>query len=131
MRTIGQQLHGSGFHVVGLRIPGHGTAPSGLLKVTWQDFTAATRLAARHVREKIGPDKPLYFAGYSNGAALAVENRLLAGFVVDDFFPQASDLPEGLTDLELEAVYGGVHGERYRAMIGEIDARLKECGAYQ
>ncbi len=76
MRTLGQQLHGSGFHVVGLRIPGHGTAPSGLLTVTWQDFTAATRLAARHVREKIGPNKPLYFAGYSNGAALAVEYSL-------------------------------------------------------
>ncbi len=76
MRTLGQQLHGSGFHVVGLRIPGHGTAPSALLKVTWQDFTAATRLAVRHVREKIGPDKPLYIAGYSNGAALAVEYSL-------------------------------------------------------
>ena len=76
MRTLGQQLHGGGFHVLGLRIPGHGTAPSGLLKVSWQDFTAATRLAARHVREEIGPDKPLYFAGYSNGAALAVEYSL-------------------------------------------------------
>ena len=76
MRSIGQQLHGSGFHVVGLRIPGHGTAPSALLKVKWQDFTAATRLAVRHVRMKIGPDKPLYIAGYSNGAALAVEYSL-------------------------------------------------------
>ncbi len=76
LRTLGQQLHDSGFHVLGLRIPGHGTAPSGLLKVKWQDFTAATRLATRHVREKIGPDKPLYIAGYSNGAALAVEYSL-------------------------------------------------------
>ena len=78
MRSIGQQLHDSGFQVVGLRIPGHGTAPSALLKVKWQDFTAATRLAARYVREKIGPDKPLYFAGYSNGAALAVDYTLRA-----------------------------------------------------
>ena len=76
LRTIGQQLHGSGFHVVGLRVPGHGTAPSGLLKATWQDFAAATRLAVRHVRETIGSDKPLYIAGYSNGAALAVEYSL-------------------------------------------------------
>ena len=76
MRTLGQQLHGSGFHVVGLRVPGHGTAPSALLGVKWQDFTAAVRLAARDVRENIGPDKPLYFAGYSNGAALAVEYSL-------------------------------------------------------
>jgi esterase/lipase len=76
MRALGQQLHGSGFHVVGLRLPGHGTAPSGLLKVKWQDFAAAVRLAVRHVRETIGPDKPLYIAGYSNGAALAVEYSL-------------------------------------------------------
>jgi alpha-beta hydrolase superfamily lysophospholipase len=76
MRALGEQLHGSGFHVVGLRIPGHGTAPSGLLEVRWQDFTAATRLAVKHVREKVGPDKPLYIVGYSNGAALAVEYSL-------------------------------------------------------
>ena len=76
MRKLGQQLHGSGFYVVGLRVPGHGTAPSGLLNVKWQDFTAAARLSVRHVREKIGPDKPLYIGGYSNGAALAVEYSL-------------------------------------------------------
>lgn len=76
LRALGQQLHGGGFHVVGLRIPGHGTAPSGLLNVKWQDFTAVSRLAVRHVREIIGPDKPLYIVGYSNGAALAVEYSL-------------------------------------------------------
>jgi esterase/lipase len=76
MRTLGEQLHDSGFQVVGLRVPGHGTAPSGLLNVTWQDFAAATRLAVRDMRKKIGPDKPLYIAGYSNGAALAVEYSL-------------------------------------------------------
>jgi len=76
MRALGEQLHGSGFHVVGLRIPGHGTAPSGLLDVKWRDFTAVTRLAVKHVREEVGPDKPLYIVGYSNGAALAVEYSL-------------------------------------------------------
>ena len=76
MRTLGQQLHDSGFHVVGLRIPGHGTAPSALLTVKWQDFTAAVRLAVMHVKGSIGPDKPLYIVGYSNGAALAVEYSL-------------------------------------------------------
>lgn len=76
MRSLGQLLNKDGFHVVGLRIPGHGTVPSGLLDVKWQDFTAAVRIAVRHVREKIGPDRPLYIAGYSNGAALAVEYSL-------------------------------------------------------
>jgi esterase/lipase len=62
--------------VVGLRLPGHGTAPSGLLDVTAADWQAAVRLAARDLRRKIGPDRPLFLVGYSNGAALAVDYTL-------------------------------------------------------
>ncbi len=76
LRALGERLHVLGFHVVGLRLPGHGTAPSGLAYATWEDFAAATRLAARHLRGRIGPDAPLYLIGYSNGAALAVEYAL-------------------------------------------------------
>ncbi len=78
MKTLGQILHRQNYWVIGLRLPGHGTAPSGLLKVTWQDFSAAVRLAVHHLRDKIGPDRPLYIVGYSNGAALAVEYSLAA-----------------------------------------------------
>ena len=45
MRSLAQTLQDMGFWVVGLRLPGHGTAPSGLLNVTWQDFAAATEIA--------------------------------------------------------------------------------------
>ncbi len=76
MRSLGQMLNKQGDWVVGLRIPGHGTAPSGLLDISWHDFTAAVRIAARHIQRKIGPDTPLYIIGYSNGAALAVEYSL-------------------------------------------------------
>ena len=76
MRSLAELAQRNGVLTVGLRIPGHGTAPSGLVRVRWQDFAAAVRLAARHVRERIGPDLPLYIAGYSNGAALAVEYSL-------------------------------------------------------
>lgn len=37
---------------------------------------AASRIAARHVRERIGPDKPFVIAGYSNGGALTVKYSL-------------------------------------------------------
>jgi pimeloyl-ACP methyl ester carboxylesterase len=76
MRALAQMLHDQGYHVVGLRLPGHGTAPVGLVNVSWQDFAAATRLAAHHVRQQIGESKPFYLAGYSTGAALVVEYSL-------------------------------------------------------
>jgi alpha-beta hydrolase superfamily lysophospholipase len=75
MRALAQLLHEQGAWVVGLRIPGHGTAPSGLVETRWQDMAAAVRLAARHVRDAVG-DKPFYLVGYSNGGALSVEYTL-------------------------------------------------------
>ena len=52
--------------------------------------------------------------------------RLLAGpWDIDAVFPQAADLPEGLSDAELEARYGGVGGTDYRKVIDEIERRLE------
>jgi alpha-beta hydrolase superfamily lysophospholipase len=76
LRALAEHLHRRGYWVVGLRLPGHGTAPSGLLDAQWEDFAAAARIGARHVRERIGDEAPLLLAGYSNGAALAVEYAL-------------------------------------------------------
>jgi alpha-beta hydrolase superfamily lysophospholipase len=76
LRAIGRLMHGQGAHVVGLRLPGHGTAPAGLLDVTAADWRAAVRLAALDLRAKIGPDRPFVLVGYSNGAALAVDHAL-------------------------------------------------------
>jgi alpha-beta hydrolase superfamily lysophospholipase len=73
MHNLGRRMAAAGLHVVMLRLPGHGTAPSGLLRVQWQDWAAAVRIAARHVRTRIGPDRPLYLGGFSTGAALSVE----------------------------------------------------------
>jgi len=76
MRALGERLNARGFHVVGLRLPGHGTAPAGLLDVHWNDFAAAVRLAARDLTRRVGGGKPLHIVGYSMGAALAVEYAL-------------------------------------------------------
>jgi alpha-beta hydrolase superfamily lysophospholipase len=75
LRNLGERLHAEGAWVVGLRLPGHGTAPSGLTRVRWQDMAAAIRLAMEHLREKVG-NRPLYLVGYSNGGALAVDYAL-------------------------------------------------------
>jgi alpha-beta hydrolase superfamily lysophospholipase len=75
LRHLAQRLHGTGAHALGLRLPGHGTAPSGLLDITWEDMAAAVRLSVRHLAAK-NPGRPLYIVGYSNGAALAVNYAL-------------------------------------------------------
>ena len=71
LRAVGQQLNRSGAYVLGLRIPGHGTAPAGLVRVTWKDMAAAVQLAVQHIAEE-APGLPIHVVGYSNGAALAV-----------------------------------------------------------
>ena len=76
LRRIGELLHERGFYVLGLRLPGHGTIPGALTEVTWKDWVAASRIAARHVHERIGPGKPFVMAGYSNGGALTVKYNL-------------------------------------------------------
>ncbi|MEA3411317.1 MAG: alpha/beta hydrolase [Pseudomonadota bacterium] len=76
LRSWGKKLYELGYYVVGLRLPGHGTSPSGLVTVKWQDWAAAVRVAASHIEARIGQNKPFYLFGYSNGAALAVEYAL-------------------------------------------------------
>ncbi len=75
MRSIGQTLQQHGAYVIGLRVPGHGQAPSGLLDIRWEDMAAAVQLAVIELQHQY-PDGPLYIVGYSNGGALAVQYAL-------------------------------------------------------
>ncbi len=75
LRALGEKLHEDGFWVIGLRLPGHGTVPSGLMRVTWQDMVAAVRLAMDHLVAQVG-EKPVHIAGYSTGAPLALNLTL-------------------------------------------------------
>ncbi len=75
LRHLGERLHAAGATVLGLRMPGHGTAPSGLVEITWQDMAATVRIAMRHLAQQSG-GRPLYIVGYSTGAALAVHYAL-------------------------------------------------------
>jgi hypothetical protein len=63
--------------------------------------------------------------------ARAMQDRLARGFRVEEFFPPAADLPEGIPDAELQSRYGGVGGQRYRDLIEEIERRITACAAYR
>ncbi len=72
LHALGEKFHEEGFWVIGLRLPGHGTAPSGLMRAKWQDMAAAIRLAMDHLVAQVG-QKPVHIIGYSTGAALALD----------------------------------------------------------
>ena len=78
LRSIGDHLATRGFRVIGLRLPGHGTAPAGLLSFEIEDMQSAVRLAMRDLRRQLGASAPIYVVGYSNGAAIAVDYALSA-----------------------------------------------------
>jgi hypothetical protein len=63
-------------------------------------------------------------------SARALQARLAQGFKVDDFFPKAEDLPEGIQDADFQARYGGTEGEGYRRLTAEIERRIARCPAY-
>ncbi len=89
MRALGERMADGKTAVVALRIPGHGTAPSGLLDVRWEDMAAAVKIAMLHLKEE-AEGGPVSVVGYSNGGALAVEYAL-AG-LEDADLPRADKL---------------------------------------
>lgn len=74
LRAVGQLLASEGFHVVGLRTPGHGTAPGALVASGRDDWRAAVRLAVAATGGRTETaDLPFVIVGYSNGSALALD----------------------------------------------------------
>jgi hypothetical protein len=60
-------------------------------------------------------------------AARALQERLAGGARAEEFFPDGSDLPERITDRELERDYGGVGGGGYQRLTASIESRLPWC----
>ena len=71
LHTQAEYLHKKGVYVVGIRLPGHGTIPSGLIDTKWQDMAAVVQLAMVYLKEKVGKG-PVSIMGYSTGAPLAL-----------------------------------------------------------
>lgn len=75
-RHLAQLYADRGFIAIVLRLPGHGTVPGALTRTDYEDWIAATRLAMREARKRVGPGKPVHVLGYSNGGALALMHAL-------------------------------------------------------
>ncbi len=70
-------------------------------------------------------------ATQDDAAARSLQTRLAAGYRVDDFFPEAADLPENIQAAELEARYGGTGGPLFRQYAAEVERRLWSCPGYR
>jgi len=89
LRALGETLNERGYQVVSLRLPGHGTAPSGLKHIRWEDLAATVRLGMEHLASKVG-NRPIHIIGYSTGAPLALI------FSLDALEGSASPVPASL-----------------------------------
>jgi len=75
-RHVARLYRDLGFLAIIPRLPAHGTVPGALTDVEWEDWSAATRLAVREARRRVGPGLPLHVVGFSNGGALAMQYAL-------------------------------------------------------
>ncbi len=76
LRHIARRYRDLGYVAIGLRTPAHGTVPAALTDTSWQDWIAATRLAVREARRRVGPNAPLQLVGFSAGGAFALKYAL-------------------------------------------------------
>ncbi len=72
-----EYLNQQGVWVVAMRMPGHGTIPSGLVELKWQDMAAVVQIGMARLSQKVG-GKPIHIMGYSTGAPLALNYTMLA-----------------------------------------------------
>ncbi|KTC86758.1 alpha/beta hydrolase [Legionella brunensis] len=76
LRHIARRYVDHGYVAIAIRLPAHGTVPAALTNVEWEDWLAATRLAIKEARKRIGLSRPLHLIGFSNGGALALKYAL-------------------------------------------------------
>jgi alpha-beta hydrolase superfamily lysophospholipase len=77
LRAVGETFKRADYAVLSLRLPGHGTLPSGLRFVAYEDWLAAVALGAKEAAAA-APGRPLILVGYSTGAPLALHHALAA-----------------------------------------------------
>lgn len=80
MRAVAEIFAQHGYYVISLRLPGHGTVPGALVRVSWRDWAAAVDFAARMLHQEISssPNAEFIIGGFSTGGALTLRYTLKA-----------------------------------------------------
>lgn len=71
---LGLQLQEKGIMSRAILLPGHGTTPDDLLKVTHQDWIQSVKYGIQSLQQEVDE---IYIIGFSTGAALAVNEALV------------------------------------------------------
>jgi esterase/lipase len=69
MRHLGEFFRRSGFRVIAVLLPGHGTQPGDLLDVRWEDWAETVAYGVQCLADEVDE---VYLAGFSAGAALSL-----------------------------------------------------------
>lgn len=78
IRPIGEHLRNRGFLVRGLLLPGHGSVPGDLTRVTYEEWVKAVLYGVEQMKPQV---ERLFIAGFSTGGSLAVYHALVHGDV--------------------------------------------------
>ena len=62
-------------------------------------------------------------------SARAMQRMIRNGATLEDYMPNALDLPEGITNVDFKNKYGGLGGVRTNELVEEIIERLAGCRA--
>jgi esterase/lipase len=73
MRGLGEKLNQQGFHVIGVRLKGHGTSPWDLRDRNWQDWAASVHCGFRILSAF---SKQIHIIGFSTGGLLALHQAI-------------------------------------------------------
>lgn len=98
MRPLGEALAKKGRTVLGIRLPGHGTRPEDLRRVSWQDWAEAVAQGAAVLREQC---KQVFLCGLSLGGVLALYEAVQRS--PDGLIVMAS--PYRITDIRLRFLW--------------------------
>ena len=69
MRSLGDRFHQLGFHVIGVRLKGHGTSPWDLRDCDWQDWAASVKRGFDILKAY---SDEIHIIGFSTGGLLAL-----------------------------------------------------------
>ncbi len=71
LRSLGERLHAAGFHVLGVRLKGHGTSPWDLRNRSWHDWAASVERGYEIIKAY---SQSVHIIGFSTGGLLALNH---------------------------------------------------------